>query len=94
MADLRVDDRVLAACELRLSRLHREFRHLDSRRDHLRDVWGAAAVADAMDGFFDNWTHYRGALLARMETVGEQVARTRTTFRHADERLAAAGGRP
>jgi uncharacterized protein YukE len=91
MADLRVDDRVLADCEVRLGRLHREFRHLDSRRDHLRTAWGAGAVADAMDDFFDNWTHYRRTLLTRMETVGRQVAVTRTTFRRTDEHLAGAG---
>ncbi|MDI5965069.1 hypothetical protein [Streptantibioticus silvisoli] len=90
MADLRVDDGLLADCELRLSRLHREFRDLDARRVDLAGLLGSREVADAMDGFFDNWTHYRAKLLTALETVGTQVAQTRTTFRHVDERLAGA----
>jgi hypothetical protein len=91
MADLRVDDRVLADCELRLGRLHREFRYLDARRDHLHGVWGAGQVADAMDDFYDNWTHYRRRLITRIEAVGRQVATVRTTFHDVDRRLAGAG---
>ena len=90
MPDLRVDDRLLADCELRLSRLHREFQHLDARRDGLHDLLGASAVADAMDDFYENWSHYRGKLLDALRTVGEQVAQTRTTFRQVEERLAGA----
>lgn len=90
MADLRVDDGLLADCEVRLSRLHREFRHLDARRDGLHDLLGARPVADAMDDFYDNWSHYRRKLLDALLTVGEQVAQTRTTFRQVDERLAGA----
>ncbi len=92
MADLRVDDRVLADCELRLSRLYRELQHLDDERDDLRAMWGSGAVTDAMDEFFDNWTRYRGKLLTGMETVGTLVSQTRTTFRRVDERLARYGG--
>lgn len=88
MADLQVNEQVLADSERRLSRLHRELRHLGGRRDALRTAWGAEEVADAMDDFCDNWTRYRGKLLAGMEAVGTLVDRTRTTFREADERLA------
>ncbi len=92
MADLRVNDQVLADSELRLSRLHRELGHLDDERDGLQASWGASVVADAMDGFFDNWSHYRGKLLTGMEAVGTLVSQTRATFGAVDERLARHGG--
>lgn len=88
MADLQVDDRILADCEHRLSRLHRELRHLDALRDQLRTAWGADAVTGAMGDFFDNWSRYRGKLLDAMESTGTLATRARRTFHEADERLA------
>jgi hypothetical protein len=91
MADLQVDDHVLAESELRLARLHSEFRHLDDQRDHLHALWGAGAFADAMDDFFDNWVRYRKKLISGIEAVGTLVSETRSTFREVDERLARGG---
>lgn len=88
MADLQVNDQVLADSELRLSRLRAEFRHLDDQRDGLHASWGSGAVADAMDGFFDNWVRYRKKLITSIEAVGTLVVETRTTFRRVDEQLA------
>lgn len=90
MADLRVDDTVLAGCEARLSRLQREFRHLDRRRDDLRAAWGSGAVAGAVDEFVDNWAHFRARLLDGIETVGTLVADARAVFDRTDGRLAGA----
>lgn len=91
MADLQVNDQVLAESERRLSRLRSEFRHLDDQRDHLHALWGSAAFADAMDDFFDNWVRYRRKLITGIEAVGTLVSETRSTFREVDERLAHGG---
>ena len=88
MADLRVNDEVLADSERRLSRLHTEFSHLDGQRDHLDSMWGAPDVKGAMGGFFDNWSHYRKKLLTTIESVGGMVTDTRKVFREADAKLA------
>ncbi|MEU6174433.1 hypothetical protein ABZ832_21240 [Streptantibioticus parmotrematis] len=88
MADLQVDDRVLADSERRLSRLHGEFARLDGQRDALHAELGDSAMADAMDEFFDDWSHYRKKLLSSIESVGTLVSHTRSTFRRVDERLA------
>ncbi|PWI45902.1 hypothetical protein [Streptomyces sp. ICBB 8177] len=88
MADLQVDDRVLADSERRLSRLHGEFARLGGQRDSLHAELGAPAMAGAMDEFFDNWSHYRKKLLGSIESVGTLVSQTRSTFRRVDERLA------
>ncbi|MEE4545434.1 hypothetical protein V2S66_26130 [Streptomyces sp. V4-01] len=89
MADLRVTDEVLADAERLLSRLHGEFRGIAEHRDDLRQVWGAAPVAHAMDAFVDNWSWHRGRLLAGIESVGGLVGEARETFRRTDRQLAA-----
>ncbi len=88
MADLEVNDGVLADSERRLGRLHSEFSNLDGEKDYLTDVWGAEAVKGSMDGFYDNWSHYRKKLLSTIEAVGAMVTDTRKVFREADRKLA------
>ena len=91
MTDLRVTDEVLADAERLLGRLYGEFRGISAHRDELREVWGAAEVADAMGAFVDNWSWYRKKLLTRIESVGGLVGSARETFRETDQRLAQAG---
>lgn len=88
MSDLQVNDEVLADSERRLNRLHTEFSHLDGEKSQLDSIWGAPAVKGSMDGFFDNWTHYRKKLLTTIEAVGGMVTDTRKVFREADGKLA------
>jgi hypothetical protein len=88
MADLQVNDGVLAESERRLTRLHSEFSHLDDEKDDLGPIWGAPAVEKAMGGFFDNWSHYRKKLLTTIESVGTMVTDTRKVFRETDAKLA------
>lgn len=91
MTDLRVTDHLLADTERQLAKLHAEFRGIAAHRGELRSALGADPVADAMDGFVDNWAWYRGKLLASIESVGGLAGSARETFRATDERLAKAG---
>lgn len=91
LSDLRVTDELLADAERLLGRLHTEFGGIAAHRDELRHVWGADAVAGAMDGFVDNWAWYRKKLLGRIESVGTLVGSARETFHATDRRLAKAG---
>lgn len=88
MADLQVNDEVLADSERRLNRLHSEFNHLDDQKGDLELIWGAPVVEAAMGNFFDNWSHYRKKLLTTIEAVGGMVTDTRKVFREADGKLA------
>lgn len=88
MADLQVDDQVLADSERRLNRLHTVFGHLDDQKDDLHAIWGAPAVTAAIGGFFDNWSHYRKKLLTTIEAVGGMVTDARKVFHEADGKLA------
>ncbi|MYS24366.1 hypothetical protein GA0115240_163540 [Streptomyces sp. DvalAA-14] len=91
MSDLQVTDEVLGDAERLLGKLHAEFRTISAHRDELHDIWGAGAVADAMDAFVDNWSWYRKKLLTHIESVGGLVGSARETFRQTDHRLAQTG---
>lgn len=84
-SDLIVDYDVLWDSEKRLGKLEHEFKGMESREKHQRDIWGAGQVESAMGAFFNNWDHYRKELTKDVHEVRGKVTAARKAFKKADQ---------
>jgi hypothetical protein len=94
MTDLRVDLALLGRSADRLARLRHELREADHHADELARLSGAPEIASAVRDFAANWDDNRARLLTAMETAGQFLAHSRTSFEALDADLARATERP
>jgi hypothetical protein len=88
LSDLKVDYGVLGQTEKTLNTLYSEFKNCEAQGRVYDSEWGSGDVKGAMDGFTDNWNDHRGKLLSSIQSTGQLVSETLSTFQHEDAKLA------
>ena len=70
-----------------LSGLRGELSGLEQRRDQVRSAWGSDDVADALDGFVDNWDDNRRRISDSMSSLQRMVESTADEFERVEADL-------
>jgi uncharacterized protein YukE len=87
-ADLIVNVDLLVESESSLSKIQKDLKDINNRKDDMRPYWGSGEISDAMDEFVDNWDDYRAKMIESLESVGKLVTNTINGFTGADAALA------
>ncbi|CAM5270463.1 WXG100 family type VII secretion target [Streptomyces griseomycini] len=87
-SDLIVNVDLLIESESALSKIQKELKDINNRKDEMRPYWGSGEISEAMGDFVDNWDDYRTKMIESLEGVGKLITNTIDGFTGADAALA------